>query len=92
MEPSEEAIEQTLEKWRQAMEAMRPALEALREAIQQAWEAVCEALRPFVTALLEWWEEVRREELYRRLRRRRFPHQLARFLARRCPERWLPGL
>lgn len=69
------------------MEALRPALEAWREALE-----ISEQLRSFVAALFERCTEIRREALSRRLRRWHIPHWLARFLARRWPERWLPGL
>lgn len=90
MQPEE--AEEILERYQQAMEALRPALEAWREAMLELWGKLCEALHPFIAALLDWWEKARREELYRRLRRRRVPDRLARFLARRWPERWLPEL
>lgn len=83
---------EALERYEQALEALRPSFEALREAITQAWLTLMEQLRPLLTALLEWWEEIRREALYRRLRRWCVLHCLAHFLARRWPERWLPWL
>jgi hypothetical protein len=89
----EEAIEQmteALERYQQAMEVLRPAFEAFKQAMLEWWREIRERLHVLVAALLDWWEEVRREELYRCLRRWRVPHGLARFLAQKWPERWLP--
>lgn len=88
MEPTDAT--EILERYEQAMEALRPAFEAWLEVMQQWWLEISELLCSFISALMEWWTEVRREALYRRLRRQHFPHRLARFLAARWPERWLP--
>jgi len=90
MESIEMTSEEALKRWQRAMEALRPALETLREAMLEWWREFETAFRRLTAALLEWFEEIRREELYRRLRRWRVPHWLARFLARRWPKRWLP--
>ena len=92
MESVEMTWEETLERWQEATEALRPSFEALRKAIEQAWLVIEEQLRILIAALSEWLEEIRREELYRRLRRWRVPYRLARFVARRWPRRWLPWL
>ena len=89
---NDEEIQELLDRWQQAMETLRPALEAWREAMTKFWSNFSEQLRPFLIALSEWLEEIRREELYRRLRRWHVSHWLARFLAQRWPKRWLPGL
>lgn len=88
MEPPE--MTEALERYQQTLEALRPALEALREAIRQLWKTVAETLLPVLEAFVEWWVSVKREALYRRLRRWHVPHRLARFLAMRWPRRWLP--
>jgi len=74
--------QELLEQYRRAMEALRPALEALREAMLEWWREFETAFRRLTVVLLEWFEEIRREALYRRLRRWHVPHGLARFLAR----------
>jgi len=82
--------EEALKRWQRAMEALRPALEAFREAMLEWWREFETAFRRLTVALLEWFEEIRREALYRRLRRWHVPHGLARFLAQKWPRRWLP--
>ena len=91
-QPDPDQLNELLERWRQAIETPRPTWEAWHEAMLRLGEQLAEAMRPILQAIVEWWITVKREALYRRLRRWHFPHRLARFLADRCPRRWLPGL
>lgn len=75
------------------IEAMRPNFERIQAAVLELMRAWVEAMRPTYERLIKQIHAyvilIRREQLYLSLPRW-IPDRLARFVADRCPERWLP--
>lgn len=91
----EEAFERYQEAMTALVEAMRPISEQIRTAILEFMRALAKAVRPAFERLVEqvyiYVILLRREQLYQSLSNW-IPDRLARFVADRCPERWLPEL
>lgn len=93
---NEELFERYQEEGMSALiEAMRPKFEQIQTAVLKFMRALTEAVRPAFERLVEqihiYVVLLRREQLYRSLPYW-VPDRLARFVADRCPERWLPEL
>lgn len=91
--------EETVERYQEAMsaliEAMQPSFEQIQTAVLEFTRILTETLRPIYERLVEqiyvYVILLRREQLYLSLPDW-VPDRLARFIADRCPERWLPEL
>lgn len=95
-EPAASTARERLDALFAAFAPMAEALAAMVEAFAEVANVIVATISRFVNRVIKWIGPVaiglRRDQMRRRLEAVRLPRPLARWLANRWPERWLPEL